>query len=556
MGSLTEIHIAVKGAAGNPQPPRAWRPPEEAAANLRLEHQLGQKLDEAWVRRQFELNGLAAPGASVSRALALVQLVNRAFLSAGFLNSGLVVRGSGSPGVLELRLIYGGLVSAGDGQAPLSVEWVGDRARGLNLNYLRDRLPSASRRPLSGVDLERDFRLLAEDPAIRTLNADLRPGSRPGEASLVLGVYPQDRYDLYATVANNRSPSVGGERAALGGSIRNLLAAGDLVSADVGRTEGLDDVTFGYTVPFLSPKAMLSIRAAMNNAAVTSAPLLPLDITARDRSAEIGLTRKFIDAPLLPLADASGWAPARTLTGGVLVARRISKTFLQDMPFSFSAGSVDGRTEYTAVRLIGDYLVRSVSQVFAVSMTATRGLDGAGSDLPGLTSPKQGFDALLVQVNYARRLSAKGLELRARLSGQIADSVLYSGERFSAGGQTTVRGYRENSILADNGLVGSVELARPVRLSPPQGEGKRFDWGAFNVSVFSDAAVMRNHTPPQPDKAIYSVGASVAWVPSDAFSAQATYAAALAKAPFSGPRDIQDHGFSFRVTLRPLRLLR
>ena len=53
-------------------------------------------------------------------------------------------------------------------------------------------------------------------------------------------------------------------------------------------------------------------------------------------------------------------------------------------------------------------------------------------------------------------------ELRARLSGQWADGVLYSGERFSAGGETTVRGYRETLLLTDEGVIGSIEIARPI----------------------------------------------------------------------------------------------
>lgn len=87
------------------------------------------------------------------------------------------------------------------------------------------------------------------------------------------------------------------------------------------------------------------------------------------------------------------------------------------------------RSARTALRLTGDYVVRGVDQVFAISLTATRGLDGSRSDVPGVEDPKQHFTAVLAQVNYARRLSKQGLELRARLSGQFADSVLYAGAR-------------------------------------------------------------------------------------------------------------------------------
>ena len=199
-------------------------------------------------------------------------------------------------------------------------------------------------------------------------------------------------------------------------------------------------------------------------------------------------------------------------------------------------------------------MVRNVDQVFAVSVTGTMGLDGTRSDIPGLPVPKQHFHAVLAQVNYARRLSPRGLELRTRLYGQWADSVLFSGERLSAGGETTVRGYRETLILADKGVVGSLELAQPLSLSGRRGAASAFDWGAFSVSGFVDGALMKNHRAPQPEHRIYSVGASLAWTPADALSARITYAQDLRDVDVPGRRDLQDRGVQFRVTVRPLRV--
>ncbi|RAK62781.1 ShlB/FhaC/HecB family hemolysin secretion/activation protein [Phenylobacterium kunshanense] len=550
---LREIRVAVEGPAGDPRPPSGWRPPE--AQGFRLDHRPDERLDEAWVRRQFELNGLPGPSGGVAQALALVQLINRAYLGAGFINSGVVVRPAARPGELELRVLYGGLSASAPGAAPLEVTWAGG-AKGLTERYVRERMPAAFQRPLSAFDLERDFRLLAEDPALRTVNAELRPGSRPGEASLGVRLVPQDRYDLYVTAANNRSPTVGGERLAVAGSVRNVLVAGSVLSAEAGWTEGVEDISLNYSTPFLSPRTTLSIRGAYNNAAVIDTPLVPLDIEARDRSVEVGLTRKLVDVPLLPTGEPGRWASARTLSTGVLVIHREGKTFLLGEPFSFSPGSVRGRSKYTAIRAVGDYVVRNVDQVMAVSITGTMGLDGTRSDIPGLATPKQTFMALLAQVNYARRLSDDGLELRARLSGQVANSILYSGERFSAGGETTVRGYRENLILADNGLVGSVEIARPLSFARGQARSGGFTWDAFTVSAFADGAYVRNDRPPHPKREIYSVGASLAWTPSEALSARVTYGHALNKVELFGSKDLQDDGLQVRIVLRPLKLLR
>ncbi len=553
--SLAGITVAVDGQPGSARPPKGWQPAGEAGAAFQLEYQAGQALDDVWVRRQFALNGLPGGDGGLGRALALVQVINRAYLSAGFINSGVVVRPSDTASVLELRIVYGALVAPTDGSPAIDVVWAGRGPKGLRPGYIINRMPAAQRRPLNAFELERAFRLLAEDPAIRTINADLRPGNRPGEASLALSVLPQDRVDLYVSAANNRSPSVGGERLAAGGSIRNLLGSGDLLGGEVGVTDGVEDVSLSYARPFLSPRNTLSIRGAINQAVVVDPLLQPLDIAARDRYVEAGLTRKLVDTPLLPRAG-GGWSSARTISVGSSVVWRTSRAFLLGEPFSFAPGAVDGRSEYTALRLVGDFLVRNVDQVFAVSVTGTLGLDGTRSDLPGAQSPDRHFQAVLAQVNYARRLSDKGLELRARLSGQWSGSLLYSGERFSAGGATSVRGYRENILLADQGVVGSLELVHPLRLSGRRGVARGFDWGAFAVSAFADGAAMRNHDAPQPQHTAYSIGAALAWTPVDALSAQVTYGYALKSIEPPGQRDLQDRGLHLRMTIYPLRMFR
>jgi hemolysin activation/secretion protein len=241
----------------------------------------------------------------------------------------------------------------------------------------------------------------------------------------------------------------------------------------------------------------------------------------------------------------------------MLLAHRESKSFLFGEPFSFSPGSVNGRSEYTALRLVGDYVQRSVNQVIALSLTGTLGLDGTRSDVPDIPNPSRNFLAVLASFNYARRLSEGGLELRGRLTGQYSDGTLYSGERISAGGEGTVRGYRENLLLADRGVIGSVELSHPIRFGGEPRGTTRFDWGSFSISAFADAAYLRNARAPQPAPSfIPSVGASLAWTPTEALQARLSYGAALRDIEQTGSRDLQDRGLHFRVTFFPLRLFR
>ncbi len=535
-------------------PPRAWRPAADPLSGLALTHRPGEPLNAAWVRRQFDAN--FARGAGAARAVALVQLINRAFLSAGFVNSGLLVQPQADPGVLTVRLVHGRLTPPPGGGEPIDVAFTDGRALGLDPDFVRERFPSAGNRPLSAAAIERDFRLLTEDPALRTVNAQLRPGAGPGEASLAVTILPRERADFYITAGNSRSPTVGGERVGLGAYARHFIASGDLVSGEAGLTRGVVDVAAAYSTPIFSSTTSLNLRGSYNEAAVIDTPLLPLDIRTRDVSGQISIMRQFIREPLTPAGEGR-WSPSQTLTAGVGVSHRRQNSFLLGQPFSFAPGSVDGRAEYTALRLLGDYVVRNVEQVFAASVTGTLGLAGTRSDLPEVISPDTNFFTLLAQFNYARRLNPAGLELRARLTGQLASSVLYSGERLGVGGEQSVRGYRETLLLADQGVVGSVELALPFSLSGEEGARRGFDWGAFSISAFVDAAYVGNveGAAPEPE-AIASVGLSLAWQPAEGMSLRATYGHALEEVDPTGTTDIQDEGFHFRFTFYPLRMFR
>ena len=551
---IVGIEISAEGDGASAIPPPEWSPSAATGGRNLLEYRSGQPLDEQWVRSQFERQ-LGSDGMRASTAVALVQAINRAFLTAGFVNSGVLVSGAGdaAPGRLQLRLIYGRLVASEGAVEPVRVEWGSSGASGLSANYVQAQFPSARRQPLNALELERDFRLLSEDPRIRSVNAALVPGARPGEASLQLVVRPAERVDVYTGAANDRSPSVGGERIFIGGIVRNLLASGDTLSADGGLTRGVKDAQISYETPFMSPSYLLSLRAGFNNAAVIDQQLLPLDIEARDRNLEVGLSHRVMRRPLMTGSVLGEWSSSEALNAGLSLFYRKQRSFLLGEPFSFSPGAVNGRTEYKAARLIADYVRRNVDYVVALSVTGTVGLGGTQSDIASVPNPKDNFVAALAQLNVAKRIGA-GLELRGRLTGQYSGGTLYSGERLSIGGAGSVRGYRESLYLVDRGIVGSVELAYSFSLSGRNGRAGA-DIGAFTASIFTDAAAFKNAAAPQPDRTtISSVGVSLAWTPSSALSAIASWGHALSDVELGGNRNLQDRGFHFRVMAHPLKL--
>jgi hemolysin activation/secretion protein len=561
---LSDVRVACRGETDFRPRAKSWTPP--AGPDLRLEHNEGEALDEHWVRRQFVVNGLIGARVTPDRAAALVQLINIAYVQNGYVNSGVLFARQDFPaqeGVIDLVLVAGAIESAAPDGRPVGVAWHEDRQAGLGPNFIRQRLPSAFEQPFNALDLERDFRLLAENSAIRTINADMGAGAEPGEARLRVIVDPEERFDLYAEVANSRSPSVGGERAALGASLRNALLDGDLVRGEYGVTEGLADGFMTYSSPFIDAYTTFDVRGEYNGAEVVEPALRPLGIESNSTAFELGLTRRLFARPLLPdeqdadqtspLAPAESWRSKRDISASLKVSRTESETTLLGEPFSFAPGAVDGVTEVTALRAGVDWIERNENRAWTGSAIFSYGLDGTLSDIPDVESPDPHFATALAYLAYAQRFGASW-ELRTRVTGQLASGPLYTTERFAVGGEATVRGYRENLLLADTAAVGSVEVLRRFSFTPKRRDSHGVDWDSFTLSGFVDGAFAQNESEPAlVPETLSSVGAAVAWTPSPAIFASVAYGHALTEVPEAGERDLQDDGVHFRLTVHPLR---
>ncbi|WP_152414781.1 ShlB/FhaC/HecB family hemolysin secretion/activation protein [Blastomonas sp. AAP53] len=514
-----------------------------------VRYRIGDWLDGEWVRQQIAANRLIEAPVSLDRIAAAVQQISLAYVRNGYVNSGVLIdpmtdAGGASP--LVLRLVTGRLI--GDG--PM-VEWQDGQAGGLTEAYVIARMPSARAVPINGLAIERDFRNLAADDAIATVKADLQPGTRPGEARLSLLVDPAPRLAVQASIANSRSPAVGGLRFGTGIAVRNTVFAGDRIGVDAGLTAGRPDVLVDYAAPFLHPALQMEVRGGYNRAAVVDAPLRNLNIRATDWFVEGGFALTLWQRPLSPAAaDGTPEVSAQSVTLRTGVIHRETRTFLLGQPFSFSPGSVRGLAEYSALRLAAEWTRRSSATVWIGQLRFTQGIEGSRSDIVGIAAPSPRFRSVSGQLSHARRLGRSGWELRARIAGQYGQGVLYAGERFVAGGSQSVRGYRESLLLADRGVVGSVELARPLQIGSGATGPLGLRWGSFTPSLFTDGAVMRNATrgfQPVPGE-IASIGASLAWTPSPSLSARLTYGHALIDAAITGSRDVQDDGLSFALS--------
>ncbi|MCC7705340.1 ShlB/FhaC/HecB family hemolysin secretion/activation protein [Janthinobacterium sp. GW460P] len=186
---------------------------------------------------------------------------------------------------------------------------------------------------------------------------------------------------------------------------------------------------------------------------------------------------------------------------------------------SFSAG-IDFKDNQEALTLNGTgsniplkYVPLSVSyNGFAQTETATYGLGlslvagtraafGYGSDSAAYdnkrykTSPS--FLVLKGDANATYTLGS-GAQLHGRMSGQLADAALVSGEQMAAGGANSVRGYLSAEATGDYGVSGTVEWRTPQLTYFSRLE----NWRLF---AFADGARLRLRDPMIEQKDLFGL---------------------------------------------------
>ncbi len=126
---------------------------------------------------------------------------------------------------------------------------------------------------------------------------------------------------------------------------------------------------------------------------------------------------------------------------------------------------------------------------------------------------------------------------------QLSNHPLLPLEQFSMGGRNTVRGYRENQLVRDNGLSGSLELRIPVlrKLLP-------LPLGQLEVAPFFDVGRAWNDRGNEGPKTLSSLGLGLRYQIPDRVLAQVYWGGRLHDLPDRG-NDIQDSGWHIEVRI-------
>jgi len=393
------------------------------------------------------LSAIAAP--YLGRALGaddletLRQKLTRAYVDRGYVNSG-VLRGSATAtGTLNFLIIEGRLAEVRlHGMERLHDAYVSARLQreedgALNLDQLRNR-----------------FQLLLTDPLFVRMNARLLPAEKPGEAIMDIEVQRARPWELSAYVNNYRPVSIGAEQMGLRGLVRNLTGRGDLLEASVQlpfHAGAGKHGSLGWTLP-LGRLTNVSVALEGGSASVIEEPVKVLDIRSTVVSGELGLNHTFIETL------------SQRLTLGLNWEHRENRTSLLGQPYSFTLGDATGEIRESLWKFWQDYNWRSEKQVLSLRSTFTFGSNSLQevAGLPALAGPARRFQFWTGQLRYGRQVMDNGAQLVLRATVQQSRDRLLSLDGLSLGGVSSVRGYRENQLIRDEGLYLNLEFEYPA----------------------------------------------------------------------------------------------
>jgi hemolysin activation/secretion protein len=396
---------------------------------------------------QASIRDVAAPYLGKPVTTADLEEIRRQFtllyVNRGYINSGAILPDQNvTNGVVTFRFVEGRVTD---------IEVAGTDH--FDPEYFRSRLARGTEPPFNVENLGREQQILLQDPLVRRLNLELRPGLEPGEARLHADVLEANRYALSTQIADDQSPTVGAVRGQLQGSFANITGFGDLLTAQYGRSQGLNDGYVAYSVPIASDDTRVSLRYDKNGVVVVTPGLSSLNVTSSFSSVGVGISRPMYRTP------------EETFTLGASLERREQQTFLLGMPFPFTGGAeANGRTVVTPFRLYQDWLDRDAEHAFAARSTFSFGIQSLGATVtssPPPGTPTGKYFSWLGQVQYVRRIF-EDWEILARSDLQLANRPLFQMEQIAFGGLGSVRGYRTYLTVTDDGFLGSAELRIPV----------------------------------------------------------------------------------------------
>jgi len=261
---------------------------------------------------------------------------------------------------------------------------------------------------------------------------------------------------------DNESPfAVGSERYGVGLSISNIstqhmtdFGFGDRLSLTNYRTTtgGLDQYDFTYSIPVSANDALLSLRISPSNYRITQPDFAFLGIRGTNTLYEVNFKQPILRSRLDELSVSLGYA------------YQSGQTFIfndSNVPFGIGPDA-DGTTRTGVLKFSQDYILRELnnsSWAFRSQLNLGTGFGVFNVSNNKTDSPNAPTGHFLSWNGLAQRVQSLGRDvfLIGTLETQLANDPLLSSQQFVIGGAQSVRGFRQNVRVADNGIRFSLE---------------------------------------------------------------------------------------------------
>lgn len=499
----------------------------------------GLDLPESIIVRKFEFDGNTAfsdekltkiTAQFTNRSLTFVELlqveatVTKLYTDAGYINCGAVIPAgqtlSKQGSVVKIQIIEGGLE-----------EIAVTGTRRLNSNYIRSRLAIATARPLNQKRLLSALQLLQLDPLIQNISAELSAGPRPELSLLTVKVVEADSFNTEFFIDNGRAPSVGSLRRGVRINERNLFGFGDGLNLEYINTDGSNSFDFRYNIPVNPRNGTITFRSGLTSTEIVEPPFDRFDIIGNSNYFELGFRQPLI------------LSPNREFAVGLSVLRQESKSQVQGFPLVSAGANEQGETRISALQFFQEYQQQNSQEALALRSQFNLGLDIFNATVNN-DPPDSRFFSWRGQGQYVRLLAPQTL-LVIRSDLQFSSRALVPLEQFGLGGLRSVRGYRQDILLTDNGFLASAEVQLPVLRVENVG-------GVLQVVPFIDFGVGWNSSGnPDPNpNTLLGLGLGLQWQMGDRLNARLDYGISLTDIQDRG-RTLQEDGLYFSIVANP-----
>lgn len=366
--------------------------------------------------------------------------ITLAYINKGYPNSGAVLPDQVvSEGIVTMQVIEGRL-------SDIRIQG----AKNFRPSYLRDRIELSAGPPFNMNPLRDRLQILLQDDRLDRLNAELKPGSVLGEALLDVDVQEANPFRAFVEYNNYINPTVGENQ--LRGIVahRNLTGRGDILSLGFGASAQASPFAVGvfpnfdasYAIPLNRYDTTFFAGYRLFNFEVVEDPFRQLDIKSETQIFTLALRQPVY----------------RTLNDevavGIMGEYEQNANTLSGIPFDFVDGMRNGFGNVAALRFIQEWTHRTTQSLFSVRSRFSTGLDVLGATVHGTSGAADGqFFSWLGQAQWLRRFESMGIELLNFVNMQVANDHVFPLEQIPVGGRYSVRGYRENTLLRDNGFV-------------------------------------------------------------------------------------------------------